>query len=47
MDNTADDEAKADDETAADDVDGHGAHAVPVGSLGNEHSDNGASKNLP
>ncbi|GMF01264.1 unnamed protein product [[Candida] boidinii] len=45
VDNATDDEA--DDETAADDEDGHGAQAVPVGSLGNEHSDNGASKKVP
>ena len=40
-------DAEVDDETASEDVDGHGAHAVPVGSAGNEHSDNGASKNFP
>ncbi|GMF92976.1 unnamed protein product [[Candida] boidinii] len=40
-------ETEADDETAAEEEDGHGAQAVPVGSLGKPHSDNGASRNFP
>lgn len=38
----AEEEAKTTDETP--ESDGHGAQAVPVGSVGNEHSDNGAVK---
>ncbi|GMF63644.1 unnamed protein product [[Candida] boidinii] len=38
--------AEADEETTPEE-DGHGAQAVPVGSLGKPHSDNGASKNCP
>ena len=41
-----DNEAETDEETTLEE-DGHGAQAVPVGSLGKPHSDNGASKNCP
>ena len=39
--------AEAEDEATSEEEDGHGAQAVPVGSLGKPHSDNGASKNCP